>query len=126
MKTFANTLQLIPHAKLLLLGNSGQNKEIIEEWIVTHGLQKKILIRHASRTEVPKYCFAADIFTMHSEKEGYPLAMIEAMASGLPVVVPNLPFFREGVTDGIDGYIFPFSNTRMHAQMILKVSMYSK
>ena len=30
LEAFANTLQLIPHAKLLLLGNSGQNKEIIE------------------------------------------------------------------------------------------------
>ena len=71
--------------------------------------------------EVPKILFRCGHLTMHSEKEGYPLAMIEAMASGLPVVVPNLPFFREGVTDGIDGYIFPFSNTRMHAQMILKI-----
>ena len=61
-------------------------------------------ISHTSEPEV--FFKKADIFVLTSEFEGTPNVILEAMASGLPVVsskVGNLPFIIE---DGMNGFFF--------------------
>jgi glycosyltransferase involved in cell wall biosynthesis len=49
----------------------------------------------------------SDIFVLPSLSEGFCNAAIEAMGCGLPVVMTNCGGAREGVTDGVEGYIVP-------------------
>jgi len=115
---FVKLLQIIPNAKLLLLGSNGALKNNIEEIIQKSRLTDNIIIRSATREQVPQYLGAADIFTMHSENEGFGLALIEAVAAGLPIVVPDLPCFKEIMNEGIDGLFFHFGDTNMQADKI--------
>jgi glycosyltransferase involved in cell wall biosynthesis len=50
-----------------------------------------------------------DLFVLASLYEGLPLAMMEAFALGLPVVVTNVPGIKEGLTDGSEGLLVPVS-----------------
>lgn len=50
--------------------------------------------------DLPSLYHAADAFVFPSTKEGFGLVLLEAQASGLPVVVSDLPVFREFLTDG--------------------------
>jgi len=45
--------------------------------------------------EMPGWYQAADTFVFPSVKEGFGLVVLEAMAAGLPVVVSDIPVFRE-------------------------------
>ncbi len=50
---------------------------------------------------------AADVFAFASTDEACPVAVLEAMSAGLPVVVSDIPGTRHLVTDGRDGLRFP-------------------
>lgn len=73
-----------PNLKFFLVGYGSREQEL-RQLIASHGLEEnvKILIK---RPDVPDLLFGADIYLCTSDWEGMPLAMIEAMASGLPIV----------------------------------------
>jgi glycosyltransferase-like protein len=52
--------------------------------------------------EMAPWYHAADAFAFPSVNEGFGLAVLEAMASGLPVVVTRLPVFAEYLRFGVD------------------------
>lgn len=50
---------------------------------------------------------ALDVFAMSSESEGMPTVIVEAMASGLPIVATDVGSIREVVEDGPCGIVVP-------------------
>ncbi len=55
---------------------------------------------------------AADIFVLPSRGDCMPQAVIEAMASGLPVVATRVGAIPEMVTDSVNGYLVPARDPR--------------
>jgi glycosyltransferase involved in cell wall biosynthesis len=55
--------------------------------------------------DVVPYLAAGDVFVLSSENEGLPLAMLEAMACGLPCVATDVGGNREAVVDGETGIL---------------------
>lgn len=62
------------------------------------------------RDDVADILAAGDVFTMPSLSEGLPLALVEGMSFGLPVVVTRVGGVPEVVTDGVEGSIVPPSD----------------
>jgi glycosyltransferase involved in cell wall biosynthesis len=50
---------------------------------------------------------AADLFVMPTQGDATPIAVIEAMASGLPVITTRIGALREIVEDGVSGCVVP-------------------
>ncbi|UXY15619.1 glycosyltransferase family 4 protein [Chitiniphilus purpureus] len=66
------------------------------------------LIPPQQHTEMPAIYRAVDILLAPTVREGGPsLAVLEAMACGLPIVASALPEITEAVTDGVGGYLVP-------------------
>ncbi len=57
--------------------------------------------------EMPALYRAADAFAFPSTREGFGLVVLEALASGIPVVVTDLPVLREYLQDGRDCVMVP-------------------
>ena len=57
--------------------------------------------------ELPAWYAAADVLAFPSTKEGWGLAVLEAMSAGLPVVTSDLPVFLEYLTPGQDALVVP-------------------
>ena len=59
------------------------------------------------REDVPDVLASSDVFALSSDAEGNPLALMEAMAAGLPVVATAVGGVPELVTHGRDGFVVP-------------------
>lgn len=61
--------------------------------------------------QMPALYRAADVLAFPSTREGFGLVMLEAMATGLPVVASDLPVFGEFLTDGEDCLMTPVGDS---------------
>jgi glycosyltransferase involved in cell wall biosynthesis len=71
-------VRALPEGCKLLLVGDGSLRASLE------GIARVFLL--GVRTDLPELLSACDVFAMASEWEGHPLALMEAMAAGLPVV----------------------------------------
>lgn len=60
-----------------------------------------------STSEISRFYAAADAFALPTRYDTFSLATLEAMASGLPVVVSRNAGVAEIMTDGVDGMVLP-------------------
>jgi glycosyltransferase-like protein len=66
-----------------------------------------VLLGTVADAELPAWYAAADVLAFPSTKEGWGLAVLEAMSAGLPVVTSDLPVFREYLRPGHDALLVP-------------------
>ena len=73
------------------------------------------------RDDLPKLLAAIDVLVLPSYREGMPRSIIEAMASGKPVVATNIRGCREEVVDGQTGYLVPVGDVEALAGAVIQV-----
>ena len=73
------------------------------------------------RDDVPDLLAAADLFVLSSTVEGYPVALMEALAIGLPVVATAVGGVKVAVRDGRDGILVPPGDPARLAEAITEV-----
>jgi glycosyltransferase involved in cell wall biosynthesis len=87
--------------KLLIIGN-GELYSKLNELIIEYGVQNKVSIKKSVPHEkIQNYYKSAKIFALayNTEVESLPMPVMEAMATGLPVVIP---FPKEGYSEGLE------------------------
>lgn len=91
--------------QLVLVGD-GQERPSIERLIRELGLEDRVVLT-GQLPEGRRLLPAFDIFVLASRKEGLPLALLEAMAAGLPVIVTQVGGMPEVVDHGHAGLTVP-------------------
>lgn len=93
----------------------------VEKRVSELGLAEHVTYLGPSK-EVPQLLAACDAFVLTSDNEGCPNAMLEAMATGLPVVVTRSGA-EEFVEDGITGYVVPLGSAQAVAERLEHLSV---
>jgi len=82
----------------------GEERASLKKLIKNKGLEEKVIL--AGRIEqANRYLKAFDLFVLPSVKEGFPWAILEAMAAKLPVIATKVGAVPEIIEEGISGYI---------------------
>lgn len=99
----------IPELKIILCGKG----ELLEEFKMLALQNKMDYIDFTGYTkDVANYCRISDILVMPSLQEGLPIAMIEGISTGLPVVASNIRGHCDVIEDGINGFLFSLKSPR--------------
>lgn len=84
---FRSIAKDMPCAHLLLVGN-GPDEQMIKEYMEANNMSSYVTML-GRRDDVNRLYQAIDVFIMPSLYEGFPVAAVEAMASGLPVMLSD-------------------------------------
>jgi len=88
----------------LAIAGGGAERERLEALAEAKGLSRQVRIL-GHREDVPNLLAASDVFVMPSLWEGLPLALLEAMLAGKPVIASRTSGIPEAVADGVDGVL---------------------
>lgn len=72
-------------------------------------------------SDVPGFLSKLDVYVLSSDYEGLPLAVLEAMAAGLPIVSTGVGGVPEAVVDGVNGILVAPRQPKALAQGIVRV-----
>jgi phosphatidylinositol alpha-mannosyltransferase len=106
LAAFSKVLVELPDALLVVVGE-GKDREAVT--LLTEPARGAVEMRGAVPNEqVPSYLAAGEVFVSPAVgQESFGIALVEAMAAGLPVVATDIPGFREVVSDGVEGLLVP-------------------
>ncbi len=103
LEAWRGVISEFPDARLLVLGD-GPIQGRLEKTAADLGISGSV--RFMGRVDnVPEYLRAADVFVLPSLQEGLPNSLLEAMASGLPVVATRIGGNVDVVREGLDALL---------------------
>ena len=119
INNFNSVLKRIPKAKMIIVGDGTDIKDLID-LTRKKGLENKIIFTgKAPWTDVPKYYSLCDLFVTASKTETQGLTVIEAMGASKPVVAIRDESFELMITDKKDGLFF--DDEKSYVDMIYEV-----
>jgi glycosyltransferase involved in cell wall biosynthesis len=105
---------------LVIVGNDSGEGEAMEERVHSANLKENVkLLRGLADLEVRCVYKLCSLFAFPSSYEGFGIPILEAMAAGCPMVLSDIPVFRE-ITEG-RGIYFPHNDSEAMADAIHKV-----
>lgn len=105
IRVFAKVEKKNPNTYLLIAGD-GPYKEKLENLVKNLNLTGKVIfLGLVAFKDVPSVYKEADIFAFASQTETQGMVVLEAMASGLPVIVAKDRVFQDVIENGVDGFL---------------------
>jgi phosphatidyl-myo-inositol alpha-mannosyltransferase len=112
--------QQFPDARLLVVG--GAKPEQFEGLMERYGVRNVDFVGLASPDELPRYYASCEMFCAPSTSgESFGIVLLEAMASGRPVVAGDIPGYRSVMTNGKEGLLVAPKNPQALALGIVRL-----
>jgi glycosyltransferase involved in cell wall biosynthesis len=119
VRAFATVAERLPHARLLLVGG-GETRASLERETMALGVSGRVVFAGWLNTLAAVY-EACDVVALSSLNEGTPLALIEAMAAGRPVVATAVGGVPDLVEEGVTGLLVPAGDSVALAAALVRL-----
>ncbi|MDE3195006.1 MAG: glycosyltransferase family 4 protein [Acidobacteriota bacterium] len=108
---FAAAVDEYEDALLIVVGD-GSSRAELETLAQEKGLSpgRVRFVGRIDASAVPDWLRASDVFALTSPNEGFSCSLLEAMASGLPSLVSDIPANRQLIDPGIHGLTVPYDD----------------
>ena len=120
LRAFARIQARHPEATLMLVGG-GSQEDALRAQITELRLKHVTLAGRVAPSEIQRYYADADIYLQASSIDNMPLSLLEAFASGLPVVSTGVGGIPSILRDGLDGLLAPDNDDTALATHVLKL-----
>lgn len=118
--SFRLLTQIEPNSILIFIGD-GEERSKIEEYAQPEIEDGKIVLTgKKTPMEICDFLNAADVFCMFSLLEGWPTAMVEALACGKNIVTTNVSGAKDMVHHGKNGFIIENRDIYSFSQSIIQ------
>lgn len=126
LRAFSEVANEVPQARLLFVGSIDGNSERpyyeeLARLIDRNGLRMKVRFT-GHLTDIKEALAASDIFVLPSRSEGFGIALIEGLASGLPCVSTRVGVASEVIRPGVNGFLVERENYSEMAKVLLMLA----
>ena len=112
----------VPDLRLLMLGG-GSQAPLVHRIIQENHLEERVYLGgQVKQADLPMMYHAADLYLSAAHSDGSSVSLMEALGSGLPVLITDIASNREWVTHGKEGWLFPDGDDGAVAECILRAA----
>ena len=105
-KAFVKVAIHNPDVDLILLGSGSQGAKI-RQILMNGGVLDRVHFGgHVAQPDLPRWYRIADLYISPSHVDGSSVSLMEALASGLPCLVSDIPGNKEWIEHGDNGWLF--------------------
>ncbi|MDD5288027.1 MAG: glycosyltransferase family 4 protein [Dehalococcoidales bacterium] len=120
LKAFIEVKRQMPNTRLIICGPGTRLHKRYEAWVKDVRLPDVVFTGMVHYAKQPSYYRTADIFCAPAtSRESFGLILLEAMATGRPIVATNIEGFASVVTNGEEGLLVPPMNSRVLSDALL-------
>lgn len=121
IKAFAIACQKNKNAKLVLIGGGPNKTQYLNLAKQLNVLNKITVIDYIKPPQLKQWYLAASVYAMPSRNEAFGIALVEAMACGLPAVASLSQGPSEIISNNVDGFLSQIENHEQLAFDIIKL-----
>lgn len=124
IRAFAEVAKVVPEARLLIIGSLAEPWYLdrLHEVVAETGLSDRVEIRtDAARAEVLEALARARVFALHSQEESQGIALCEAMAVGLPIVVTRVGGIPDVIGASGGGFLVEYGDVDAMARHLVRL-----
>lgn len=123
LPAFKEVKQQIPNSRLLIVGAGTRLRKGYEDWVKKQCLEQDVIFAgYATDSDLPRYFRTADVFCVPATgRESQGIILIEAMATGIPIVATNIDGYATVVNNGEEGLLVPPRNSQSLAEALIRL-----